>query len=420
MAEQLPDDALRWRDPKRYLWLLALAVPTLPFQAGLLARVTGLDIFWWWGPFFAFALVPIFDHVTGADSGNPPEAAMKRLDADRYYRWCTYLYLPLQFGALVWACGIWSHGELSLAAGLGLGATTGVVAGVAINTAHELGHKREQLERRLSRMALAQSWYGHFYVEHNHGHHIRVATPEDPASSRMGESFWRFLPRTVVGSIRSAWLLERRRLNRRGRPVWSRHNDILTAWAISAALFGMLTATFGWMVLPYLLLQAVLGFCLLETVNYVEHYGLLRRRRPDGRYERVAPQHSWNSNNTISNLFLFQLQRHSDHHANPLRRYQTLRHFDEAPQLPSGYATMIVTAWFPPLWRRVMDPRLLAHHAGDAGRANLHPAARKTDGGVPRRAPMRPPDCPSEFRTGREALHERLPQRTESMLTTSD
>ncbi|MFF4846278.1 alkane 1-monooxygenase [Streptomyces collinus] len=376
MAHRTHDDALGWRDPKRYLWLLALAVPTLPFQAGALAGATGLGVFWWWGPFFAFVLVPVLDHVTGRDSANPPEAVMKALEDDRYYRWCTYLYLPLQFGALVWACGVWAHGTLSLASDLGLAATTGVVAGVAINTAHELGHKREQVERRLSRVVLAQSCYGHFYVEHNHGHHIRVATPEDPASSRMGESFWRFLPRAVLGSVRSAWRLERRRLARRGRPVWSRHNEVLSAWAVTVALFGALGAVFGWEVLPYLLLQGVLGFCLLETVNYLEHYGLLRQRRPDGRYERVSPQHSWNSNNTISNLFLFQLQRHSDHHANPLRRYQTLRHFDEAPQLPSGYATMIVLAWFPRLWRRVMDPRLLAHYSGDARRANLRPVLR--------------------------------------------
>jgi alkane 1-monooxygenase len=193
----------------------------------------------------------------------------------------------------------------------------------------------------------------------------------------MGESFWRFLPRTVLGSLRSAWHLERRRLNRRKRPVLGPHNDILTAWALSAALFTALTAAFGWRVLPYLVLQAVLGFCLLETVNYLEHYGLLRQRRPDGRYERVAPRHSWNSDNTVSNLFLFQLQRHSDHHAHPLRRYQTLRHFDEAPQLPSGYATMIVLAWFPPLWRKVMDHRLLAHHGGDPTRANIHPPLRR-------------------------------------------
>ncbi|MFP8961422.1 alkane 1-monooxygenase [Streptomyces nanhaiensis] len=372
-----PCDTRTWRDPKRRLWPLALAVPTLPFQAGGLVSLTGMDSFWWWGPFFAFVIVPLVDRLTGADGANPPEEAVPRLEADHYYRWCTYLYLPIQFGALVWACGQWASGRLSVADGLGLAATTGVVAGVAINTAHELGHKRELLERRLSRIALAQTWYGHFYVEHNHGHHVRVATPEDPASSRVGESFWRFLPRTVLGSLRSAWHLERRRLSRRKRPVLGPHNDVLTAWALSAVLFAALTAVFGWRVLPYLALQAVLGFCLLETVNYLEHYGLLRQRRPDGRYERVAPRHSWNSNNTVSNLLLFQLQRHSDHHANPLRRYQTLRHFDEAPQLPSGYATMIVLAWFPPLWRKVMDHRLLAHYDGDLTRANVHPPLRR-------------------------------------------
>ncbi|MFB8760600.1 alkane 1-monooxygenase [Streptomyces nigra] len=378
MTKRGDEDAPTWRDPKRYLWPLALVVPTLPFQAAGLVSLTGAGVLWWWGPFFAFVLLPLLDHATGRDSANPPEAAMASLEADRYYRWCTYLYLPLQFGALVWACDRWADGTLSVADGLGLAATTGVVAGVAIDTAHELGHRRAQLERRLSRMALAQSGYGHFYVEHNHGHHVRVATPEDPASSRMGESFWRFLPRAVAGSARSAWHLERRRLERRGRPVVSRHNDVLTAWALTAALFAVLAVAFGPVVLPFLLLQAVIGFCLLETVNYLEHYGLLRRRRQDGRYERVTPRHSWNSNNTVSNLLLFQLQRHSDHHANPLRRYQTLRHFDEAPQLPSGYATMIVVAWFPPVWRRVMDPRLRAHYDGDLSRANVRPGKGKT------------------------------------------
>ncbi|MEU6273749.1 alkane 1-monooxygenase [Streptomyces populi] len=374
-AARPPSSAL-WRDPKRPYWLLGLAVPTLPFQAGGLACLTGLDAFWWWGPFFAFVLLPLTDHLIGDDGSNPPEAAYARLDADRYYRWCTYLYLPLQYGALAWACTRWADADLGVVAALGLMASTGVVAGVAINTAHELGHKREQVERRLSRLALAQSCYGHFSVEHNHGHHIRVATPQDPASSRMGESFWKFLPRTVVGSLVSAWRLEAKRLRRRGRRLVGPHNEVLTAWLASLTLFAVLVAAFGFTVLPYLLGQAVLGFCLLESVNYLEHYGLLRERRPDGRYVRVAPRHSWNSDHTVSNLFLFQLQRHSDHHANPLRRYQTLRHFDEAPRLPSGYASMIVLAWVPPLWRRVMDPRLLAHYDGDLDRANVAPAAR--------------------------------------------
>jgi alkane 1-monooxygenase len=142
-------------------------------------------------------------------------------------------------------------------------------------------------------------------------------------------------------------------------------------------LFGGLTAVFGLRVLPFLLLQAVLGFPLLEVVNYLEHYGLLRQRRPDGRYERTRAEHSWNSNNVASNVLLYHLQRHSDHHANPTRRFQALRHFDEAPQLPTGYAGMILLALVPPLWRRVMDPRLLEHYEGEVTRANIHPRARR-------------------------------------------
>ncbi|MER6678611.1 alkane 1-monooxygenase [Streptomyces sp. NPDC000983] len=361
-----------WRDRKRYAWLLGLAVPTLPFQAAALVAVSDWQVLWWWGPFFAFVIIPLLDALIGPDQENPPDEAIGMLEQDRYYRWCTYLYLPLQYAGLVYACMLWSDG-MSVPDALGLAATVGVVAGVAINTAHELGHKRETVERRLARLALAQSAYGHFYVEHNHGHHIRVATPEDPASSRLGESLWAFLPRTVAGSVRSAWRLETRRLDRRGQRVWSHRNDVLTAWALTALLFTILAAAFGTVVLPYLAVQAACGVLLLETVNYLEHYGLLRERRPDGRYERVAPRHSWNSNNTTSNIFLYQLQRHSDHHANPLRRYQTLRHFDEAPQLPSGYASMIVLAWVTPLWRRVMDARVLAHYNGNPQRANLHP-----------------------------------------------
>ena len=253
----------------------------------------------------------------------------------------------------------------------------GVVGGIGINTAHELGHKRASSERWLSRVALAQSGYGHFFIEHNRGHHVRVATPEDPASARLGESFWAFLPRTVSGSLRSAWGLESVRLDRLGKSHWSLHNDVLSAWAMTIGLFAVLAIAFGPVVLPYLLLQAVLGFSLLEVVNYLEHYGLRRQKKEDGRYERCLPEHSWNNNNVASNVLLYHLQRHSDHHANPTRRYQALRHVKEAPQLPTGYAGMIVLAWFPPLWRRVMDPRLLDHYEGDVTQANIQPRARR-------------------------------------------
>ncbi|MFM9370077.1 alkane 1-monooxygenase [Streptomyces sp. Da 82-17] len=362
-----------WRDPKRYLWLLGLIIPAFPFIAWGLVAATGLGLFWWTGIVLLYVIFPVIDQLIGKDADNPPESALAWLEEDRYYRWCTYLYLPLQYAGLVLGCWLLTRGDLSLADRIGLTITLGGVAGIAINTAHELGHKKEQLERWLSKVALAQTLYGHFFIEHNRGHHVRVATPEDPASARLGESFWRFLPRTVYGSLRSAWGLEKRRMERRGKSPWSLRNDVLNAWAMSLVLFGALVAAFGVEVLPYLLAQAVFGFSLLEVINYTEHYGLLRARTASGRYERCAPRHSWNSNNVASNVFLYHLQRHSDHHANPVRRYQALRHFDEAPELPTGYAGMIVLAYFPPLWRRVMDHRVRAHYDGDLSRANVHP-----------------------------------------------
>jgi len=366
-----------WRDGKRYAWLLGLLVPTLPFISWGLVEATGLGVFWWFGPFVIFGVFPVLDQLVGTDPNNPPDGVIKWLEQDRYYRWCTYAYIPIQYASLVFACWWWADGSLSVIESVGLAATVGCVSGVAINTAHELGHKRASLEKWLSKVALAQTGYGHFFIEHNRGHHVRVATPEDPASSRLGESFWAFLPRTVVGSLKSSWELEAVRLHRAGHSLWSFRNDILGAWAMTVVLFAGLTAIFGWVVLPYLLIQAVFGFSLLEVVNYLEHYGLLRQRREDGRYERTRPDHSWNSNNVSSNVLLYHLQRHSDHHANPTRRYQALRHHDEAPELPSGYATMIVLAVVPPVWRRVMDPRVMAHYDGDVTRANINPRARK-------------------------------------------
>ena len=372
-----PQLELHWTDPKRYLWLLGLIVPIAPFIAWGLAELTGLGVMWWAGPFIVFVLLPLLDQAIGKDSANPPDSVIKWLEEDRYYRWCTYAFLPLQFASLIFACAMWASGDLSFLASLGLALTVAMVGGIAINTAHELGHKRKSHERWLSKIALAQTGYGHFFIEHNRGHHVRVATPEDPASSRLGESFWEFLPRTVAGSLRSALHLERERLDRMGKPFLSMHNDVLNAWAMTVVLFGALVAAFGVGVLPWLVLQAVVGASLLEVVNYLEHYGLLRQKREDGRYERCRPEHSWNSDNIASNVFLYHLQRHSDHHANPTRRYQALRHFDGLPELPSGYATMILLAYATPLWFRKIDPLVLAHYRGDVTRANILPRKRE-------------------------------------------
>ncbi|MFR9751168.1 alkane 1-monooxygenase [Nocardia sp. 004] len=382
-----------WRDGKRYLWLWGLFAPAGLFTITLPLIWAFNELGWyglaqvpfWLGPILIYLLIPLADLFFGPDGSNPPDEVMEYLENDKYYRYLTYLYLPFQYATLIMAAYLLTadnlswlgiDGGLHLVDKIGLALTVGLIGGVGINTAHELGHKKVNLERWLSRIALAQSFYGHFYIEHNRGHHVRVATPEDPASSRVGETFWAFLPRTVWGSLKSAWRLEKTRLQRLGIRPWSLRNEVLVAWSMSAVLYAALLAVFGLGLLPYLVLQAVFAFSLLEAVNYLEHYGLARQRTPSGRYERPAPVHSWNSDHIVTNIFLYHLQRHSDHHAYPTRRYQTLRSWDGAPNLPSGYASMVLLAYVPPLWRRVMDKRVLAHYDGDITRANIAPAKR--------------------------------------------
>ena len=395
-----------WKDKKRYLWLLGLMVPGF----GVLAFVAYALYDWSWvlwvGPLLILVIIPILDLLMGLDGKNPPEDIIEALENDKYYRWITYLYLPIQYLVFVAAFAMlvghnpiafvsdligisgWVGAhlspelvrdfDLSLVQKIGLAISVGCIGGIGINTAHELGHKKEANERWLSKIALAQSFYGHFYIEHNRGHHVRVATPEDPASSRLGENFYQFWPRTVLGSLKSAWSLEKKRYQRKDTHPFHLGNDVLNAWLMSVVLFGGIVALFGVETIPYLVLQAIIGFSLLEVVNYLEHYGMLRLKvGPRQRYERVAPRHSWNSNNIVTNVFLYHLQRHSDHHANPTRRYQALRDFKESPALPTGYAGMILLALFPPLWRRVMDRRVMAHLDGDISLANVQPSKRE-------------------------------------------
>jgi alkane 1-monooxygenase len=368
--------AMHWKDPKRHLWVLGAVIPLLGIASWGLVELTGWRGFWWFGPMFVFGVIPLTDLVVGRDSENPPEELLEWLGEDRFYRWVTYAFLPMQYLSFIWGAWALATFDLGVVDKVGLATTLGCIGGIAINTAHELGHKREEHEKWFARIALAQTFYGHFFIEHNRGHHVRVATPDDPASSRLGETVYEFWPRTVTGSLRNAWRLERVRLTRRGGTVWTPRNDVLNAWAFSLVLWGGLLVAFGWNLLPYLVIQAVVGILLLETVNYLEHYGMRRNRVNGGRYERVDPSHSWNSNNLATNVLLYHLQRHSDHHANPTRRYQALRDFPESPVLPTGYAGMILLALIPFAWRRVMDPLVLAHFDGDLTRANLHPRNR--------------------------------------------
>lgn len=372
-----PTPAARWSDPKRYLWLLGPAIPLI--GVGVLAAYWQTHQSWllWVAFTLVHAILPLLDWLFGEDASNPPDSALQALENDRYYSWVLYAYVPIQIAVTIGGAAMIAMVDMPWYDMLGLAVSVGVINGVAINTAHELGHKKDKLDRWLARISLAPTFYGHFYVEHNRGHHKNVATPEDPATSRFGESFWAFWPRTVIGSLRSGWELEAERLKRFNKGVWSTDNENLQSWAMSVVLFGGLLIAFGVVVLPYLLIQAVYGFSLLEVVNYLEHYGLLRRKNPDGRYERCQPEHSWNSNHTVTNLFLYHLQRHSDHHANPTRKYQTLRHFEDSPQLPSGYAGMITLAYLTPLWFAVMNKRVIRHYKGDLERIQFAPSKRE-------------------------------------------
>ena len=363
-----------WKDKKRYLWLLSPAIPALLLTAFASFQFMHNSIALWNLPIVIYVVIPLLDWLIGTDLSNPPESAVNQLENNPYYRAIVYAYIPTQFIITIWGAWLAVHVATSWLEYAGLVFSVGMVNGIGINTAHELGHKKDSLERWLSKITLAPVAYGHFYVEHNRGHHRNVATPDDPASAKMGESFWAFLPRTMIGSLVSAWNIEKDRLARVGKSAWNLDNDNLQAWTMTIVLFAAITAFVGWAALPFLFIQAFYGASLLEVVNYIEHYGLLRQKDSTGRYERCAPRHSWNSNHLVTNLFLYQLQRHSDHHANPTRRFQALRHFDDSPQLPSGYAGMLVLAYVPPLWFWVMDKRVKAHFSGDLSKANLYPA----------------------------------------------
>jgi alkane 1-monooxygenase len=367
-----------WSD-KRWLWLFSPAIP-LAFTGSLFAFAwTGQWLCLLFAPVVIHVGIPIFDYIFGEDFSNPPASAVAKLDQDFFYRALVWAYVPFQIAGTIYGAWLACTHSLPWYAYIALVLSVGSINGIGIGTAHELGHKQEKLDRWISKLGLSPSMYGHFFVEHNRGHHKRVATPEDPASARMGEGFWTFLIRTVSGSLISAWELERDRLQRKGKGkgVWTSDNENLQAWALTILLYGSLVIWLGWPALIFLVLQGIYAASMLEVVNYVEHYGLLRQKDEAGHYVRCAPEHSWNSNHIVGNILLYHLQRHSDHHAHPTRRYQALRHFDEAPQLPGGYASMITVAYFSPLWFALMDHRVIKHYAGDLSKINMQPSARK-------------------------------------------
>ena len=363
-----------YRDPKRYSWILSLLVPASLVLGPLNYLLHGGGAWRLWLPVgITYLLIPMLDAIVGEDRHNPPEEAVAALEVDRYYRYITYALVPVMWAGIIfcaWFVGTqpvpW-HGLVAVVI------STGMMGGFCINVGHELGHKRTMLEQTLAKLVLAPTCYGHFFVEHNRGHHRDVATPADPASSRMGESIYRFVLREMPGAWWRAWLLEKHRLG--GLP-WSWRNEVLQPLALTIALWTALAIWLGPQVLWFMLAMSFWANFQLTSANYIEHYGLLRQVGPNGKPEPCRPHHSWNSNHRVTNWMLFHLQRHSDHHAHASRRYQSLRHFPDVPSLPNGYFGMFLLAYLPPLFFRVMDPRLMKAVGNDVERINFQPGAK--------------------------------------------
>ncbi|MFV5524917.1 alkane 1-monooxygenase [Acinetobacter variabilis] len=366
-------------DKKRFGWLLSPGLPVIGM--GILAGYhfgpkATKKVFAMGGPLLLHVIIPTLDALIGDDANNPNDEQIQALVKDPYYDRIVKVFIPLQMAANAFAGYVVSRPNVSLVDQVLLGVSMGAINGIGVNTAHELSHRPQKKDHYWSHASLMPLAYNHFRIEHPYGHHKRVATPEDPASSKMGESFYRFWPRTVLGGLKSAIQIEKRRLERKGLKFFSLENELFHGWAMSAGYHALMLKTYGKKIIPYTLTQAFYGISLFEIVNYIEHYGLKRGQKADGTYERTLPEHSWNNNNIVTNLFLYQLQRHSDHHAYPSRPFQALRHFDEAPELPSGYATMLIPALIPPLWYKMMDQRVYQHYQGDLTKANILPSKR--------------------------------------------
>ncbi|PHR93573.1 MAG: alkane 1-monooxygenase [Robiginitomaculum sp.] len=361
-------------DKKRYLWWLGyvgtfvlLGTIWLYFLLGNNPIVTLIPAL------YIYVITAVIDKIMGVDDYNTPEEVVPAMMADNYYRIHVHMQIPVIFGvffAFVWFVGTqdlpaWAIIALIIGVGSGSGAMLAVT--------HELGHKNNKWDRLHAKIGNMLLGYGHFNIEHNSGHHVWVSTPEDPASSRMGESIYRFILRELPGTIRRGLAQETRRLSTQGRGFWSLHNDVLQVYVATIAIIIALAFIFGPNILWFVIPHHMLGWYALTQANYVEHYGLMRQKKANGKYEKCQPHHSWNTNHLWSNMALFHLQRHSDHHAFPQRPYQVLRNFDGLPNLPSGYGGCFALAAIPPLWYKIMDPKVMEWADGDITKVNIDP-----------------------------------------------
>lgn len=335
-------------------FLLALVGPVLGW-----AGLVGHGIWCWLFPIYGFAVVPLADALLPAGHGTYTEEEEAAALREPLFDWIVHAIVPIQWGLLVLFLLTISDPGLSAWEVAGRIATMGMLCGVyGINVAHELGHRAKRSERNMARALLLTSLYMHFIVEHNRGHHRHVGTPKDPATARRGEMLYLFWFRTIALSWLSAWSIETERLWKAGQGVWSYHNEMLRYSALQLLLCIIVGWVFGTFTLLAFLAAAAIGVLLLETVNYIEHYGLMRVARADGSYGRVQHAHSWNSDHPIGRIVLFELTRHSDHHHTASKKYQVLEGVEDGAQLPTGYPGMMLLSLVPPLWTAVVHPRL--------------------------------------------------------------
>ena len=338
----------------RELYSIAYIFPLLTIAAFLIGGATLYVL-----PIITFVAIPLLEAVFSGSTDNISEAESASRQQDSVFYYMLYGMVVLHVSTIALFIYLVSQNHFIGSDLTGAVISAGICCGVfGINIGHELGHRSNAFDQRLAKLMLLTSLYMHFFIEHNRGHHARVSTEEDPASSRKNELVYTFWFRSITMSWISAWHLEKKRLRRKSS--WEKvvKNEMLHFQLIQVALLLSIFAIGGLSTMIAFMLAALLGILLLETVNYIEHYGLQRNKKSNGRYERVRPCHSWNSNHSIGRMLLFELSRHSDHHAHPGRKYSALRHFDDSPQFPAGYPSMILLSLVPPLWFAIMNPHL--------------------------------------------------------------
>ena len=335
-------------------YLLAYCVPLIAFLG------IYFDGFWSYaGVVFAFGILPVLELIFPKDEKNYTETEIENKLKNRFFDVLLYFNVFIVYGILFFVLHKVSTVEISILEIIGTILSLGIVLGSnGINVAHELGHREKLHERILGKLLLIPSHYTHFFIEHNHGHHLHVSTSEDPSTARYNQSLYTFWIQTVFGTYTKAWQIQKKLNQIENRSFFSMKNDMFWFTIIQISYLISIYYFFGKIGLLVALFAGIVGFLLLETINYIEHYGLKRNLLPSGRYERVSEKHSWNSNHILGRIMLYELTRHSDHHYKSQKKYQILEYHDVSPQMPFGYPTSMVLSFFPPIWFAVMNKRI--------------------------------------------------------------